>query len=213
MAFFVKRPNLGDQANIYTTGNETTLLIVGLGNVGKDYDDTRHNVGFKIIDNFAHKQDFPGWTENKSRKCAETSHTLGSARVVLCKPTTFMNNSGEAVQAMQQFYKVPNSTTFVIYDEADIDFGQIRMRNGGGSAGHNGVKSLIQHIGEDFDRIRIGVGPKKPAQMDLADFVLQKFSKKQQEDMKLLLQESNAILTEYCYGNGELLEETRSFII
>ena len=213
MAFFVKRPDVGDSTAMFTTGLETTLLLVGLGNIGDEYAGTRHNIGFDIIDHFADKQDFPGWVTNKDRKCAESSHTLGTARIILCKPTTLMNNSGEAVQAMQHFYKIANQDTFVVYDEADIDFGQIRLRKGGGAAGHNGVKSLIQHIGEDFNRMRIGVGPKKPKQMDLSDFVLAKFSKKDLSNMKLLMQESNAVLTEYCYGNGQFLEETRNFII
>lgn len=213
MALFVKRPVIGDTANLYTTGEEKVLLIIGLGNIGKEYTGTRHNIGFEVVEYFAQKQDFPGWTVNKDRKCAETSKTLGSARVILCKPTTFMNLSGEALQAIQQFYKIANSSTLAVYDEADIDFGQIRTRKGGGAAGHNGVKSLIQHNGEDFGRVRIGVGPKKPAQIDLADFVLSKFSKKEQDDLDLLLQESNSLLSEYSHSGGQLLDETRSFII
>lgn len=212
MAFFVKRPNIGDTANLYSTGEEKTLLIVGLGNVGSEYDGTRHNIGFAVLDSFADKFEFPGWTASKDRKCAETTLTIGQSRIILCKPTTFMNLSGEAMQAMQHYYKVANSSTVAVYDEADIDFGQIRTRKGGGAAGHNGVKSLIQHNGEDFGRIRVGVGPKKPAQIDLADFVLGKFSEKEQDNMDLLLQEMNSLLSEYCYSGGELLEETRSFI-
>lgn len=213
MALFVKRPNIGDTANLYTTGEEKTLLIVGLGNIGKEYDGTRHNIGFAVLDHFAEKQGFPSWTVSKDRKCAETSMTIGSARVILCKPTTFMNLSGEALGAVQHYYKIANSSTLVVYDEADIDFGQIRTRKGGSAAGHNGVKSLIQHCGEDFGRVRIGVGPKKPAQIELADFVLSKLSKKEQENLLLLFQETNSLLSEYCYSTGQLLEETRSFII
>jgi len=213
MALFVKRPVMGDTAALYTTGTEKTLLVIGLGNVGKEYDGTRHNIGFAILDYFADKQGFPAWTISKDRGCAETSHTIGSCRVILCKPTTFMNNSGEALQSIQHFYKIANSSTLAVYDEVDIDFGQVRTRIGGGAAGHNGVKSLIQHNGEDFGRLRIGVGPKKPAQIDLADFVLSKFGKKELENLSSLFQETNSMLSEYCYGNGQLLEETRSFII
>jgi PTH1 family peptidyl-tRNA hydrolase len=213
VALFVKRPIVGDTAPLYTTGMEKTLLIIGLGNIGKEYEGTRHNIGFAVIDNFAEKQGFPGWTVAKDRKCAETSMTVGSSRVILCKPTTFMNLSGEALQAMQQFYKIPNSSTLAIYDEVDVDFGQIRTRLGGGAAGHNGIKSLIQHNGEDFGRLRIGIGPKKPAQIDLADFVLGKFTKKEQDDISMLLRETNSLLSEYAYSGGQLLEETRTFLI
>lgn len=190
-----------------------TLLIVGLGNVGKEYSGTRHNIGFEAVDHFANKQGFPGWTISKDRKCAETTMTIGSSRVILCKPTTYMNLSGEALQAMQRFYKVANSSTLAVYDEVDINFGQIRTRVGGGAAGHNGVKSLVQHNGEDFGRVRIGVGPKRPARIDLADFVLAKFTKKEQENLSLLLTEASDLLNEYCYSKGQILEETRTFII
>jgi len=212
MALFVKRPNIGDTANLYTTGEEKTVLLIGLGNPGKEYDGTRHNIGFQVLDHFAEKQDFPGWTVNKDRKCAETSMTIGQSRVILCKPQTFMNLSGEAAEAMQHYYKIANSSTVAVYDEADIDFGQIRTRKGGSAAGHNGVKSLIQRLGDDFGRIRIGVGPKKPEQMDLADFVLAKFAKKELEGINLLLTETNSLLSEYSHSGGQLYEETRSFL-
>ncbi len=212
MALFVKRPNIGDTANLYTVGEEKKLLIVGLGNIGKEYIGTRHNIGYEVLDYFAGKQGFPDWVVNKDRKCAETSLTIGSSRVYLCKPTTFMNLSGEAVQAMQHFYKIANSSTLAVYDEVDVDFSQIRTRKGGSAAGHNGVKSLITHCGEDFGRLRVGVGPKKPAQMDLADFVLSKFTKAQSAELSLLLTESNSLLSEYAHSGGQLLEETRAFI-
>lgn len=213
MAFFQKRPQIGDTASMYTTGEQKTLLIVGLGNIGDDYAGTRHNIGFDILDYFADKQDFPGWTTKKDMYCAESSHTIGSARVILCKPTTYMNDSGRAVQAIQHFYKVSNSHTLVVHDELDIDFGQIRTRMGGSAAGNNGIKSIIQNCGEDFGRARVGIGPKKPDQMDSADYVLAKFSKAQNDQMKLLLQEANALLSEYCYASGELVAETRNFTL
>ena len=103
--------------------------------------------------------------------------------------------------------------TLAVYDELDIDFGQIRTRGGGGAAGHNGVKSLIQHCGEDFGRMRIGIGPKKPEQIDSADFVLASFSAAEKKKLPLLLQEANSILSEYCYGDGQLVTETRTFIV
>lgn len=211
MGLFQKRP-IFDNVPLYTVGTEVTLLIVGLGNIGKEYNNTRHNIGFDIIDAFAEKQNFSPWVVKKDLHCAQTSTTVGSARVILCKPTTYMNESGRAVQAMQQFYKIDNSKTLVIYDELDIEFGQIRTRIGGGSAGHNGVKSVTQHCGESYGRVRIGIGPKTHESMDTADFVLQKFTKEQQASIPQLAQEANAIISEYVHANGALLAETRSFL-
>lgn len=214
MGLFQKRPIL-DSSNLpqYSFGDNTALLIVGLGNPGKEYDDTRHNIGFSVVDNFARKQGFDGWIAKKDLHCLQASHTIGTSRVILCKPNTFMNDSGKAVQAIQHFYKIDNSKTLVVYDELDIEFGQIRTRVGGGSAGHNGVKSITQACGEEYGRLRIGIGPKQPKEMETADFVLARFSKEHKEQLPALLQESNAILSEYAYGNGQLLTETRNFII
>jgi peptidyl-tRNA hydrolase, PTH1 family len=213
MAFFTKRPILDSNAPLYSLGLTTTILIVGLGNPGKEYDLTRHNIGFEILDNFARKQGFDNWILKKDLHCQQTSQTIGSARVILCKPTTFMNESGRAVKEMQHFYKIDNSKTLVVYDELDIDFGHIRTRMGGSSAGHNGVKSVTSACGEHYGRMRIGVGPKKPRQMDTSDFVLAKFNQKQLDHMPELLQESNAILSEYAHGGGELVAETRTYIV
>ena len=212
MGLFQERPSVGDNAPLYTTGMNKTILIVGLGNVGKEFDSTRHNIGFAVLDYFAEKQDFDPWLIKKDQYCAMTSKTIGSTRVILFKPTTLMNNSGQAMQAIQHYYKIANSSTLVVYDDIDIDYGQIRTRIGGASAGHNGVKSLIQHCGEDFARARIGIGPKKPEQIDSADYVLSNFNANEQDNMPLLLKESSAILSEYAHGSGALLEETRSFI-
>ena len=121
-----------------------------------------------------------------------------------------MNLSGEAMQAVQHFYKVSNDKTIAIYDELDIEFGQLRMRIGGSAAGHNGVKSLIQHCGEDFGRIRVGIGPKLHEQQDSADFVLGKFSKDQLDQFPKLYSEIDSILNDAIYG-GELFAETRNF--
>ena len=197
----------------YTVGMQKTVLIVGLGNPGKEYDGTRHNIGFVCLDDFVKRQDEIGeWAEKKSLKCWLASGQIGQTRVICIKPTAFMNNSGEAVQATMAFYKLASEAVVVIHDELDIPFGQIRTRLGGSSAGHNGIKSVSQHIGEEYGRVRIGVGPKKPAQIDSADFVLQKFSDKEQKDLRGLTREVSAILSEYTYG-GNLIAETRSFLI
>jgi PTH1 family peptidyl-tRNA hydrolase len=137
---------------------------------------------------------------------------LGDTRVLAVKPTTFMNLSGEAVRAVSDFYKVHPDNIYVVHDELDINFGQIRLRRGGSAAGHNGVKSILEHNEENFGRIRIGVGPKTHEKMDSADFVLQKFSKEEQGHLPELIRETNAILSELVYG-AELQAETRHFMI
>lgn len=213
MALFQRKvPDVGSSMPIYTLGLQKSALIVGLGNPGGEYDGTRHNIGFACLDALATSQGIDSWTNKKDLKCTLATGNVGDTRVILCKPTTFMNLSGEAVQAVSHFYKVELSNTVVVHDELDIDFGQIRTRLGGSDAGHNGIKSIIQHLGLDFGRVRIGVGPKTPAVMDSADFVLAKFSDKEQPQLKNLFQESTAILTEFIHSNN-LPAETRTFLI
>lgn len=212
MGLFVKKTEAGTNAPLFTVGAEKTLLIVGLGNIGKEYDGTRHNIGFACVDTFAKQQDFPAWQEKKDLKCHLTYTRLGETRVILCKPQTFMNNSGEAVASVQHFYKLNNKQTLVVHDELDIAFGQIRTRVGGSAAGNNGVKSIIQHCGEDFVRLRIGIKNDLLAKMDSADFVLARFSKDEQQHLSALWREVNNILSEYSYKN-EQIHETRSFLV
>lgn len=212
MALFQRKPQAGHSHQFYTLGLNKTVLIVGLGNVGREYDGTRHNVGFACVDRFAADQKFADWIEKKDLKCLMTSGMLGDTKVIVVKPTTMMNLSGDAVQAVAHFYKIDPSKIVAVYDELDVPFGQIRTRVGGGSAGHNGVKSLIATLGEGFGRVRVGIGPKVPEQMDTADFVLQKFSSEQAEQMPDLTRETSAILSEYAFG-GQLLSETRSFLV
>ena len=211
MALFQRKPQETSIAPLYSVGANKTVLIVGLGNPGKEYAGTRHNVGFAALDEFAAKNEFPDWVNKKDLQCQLAMHQLGGSRVILCKPTTFMNTSGEAAQVVQHFYKVTNSNTVVVYDELAIPFGQIRTRLGGTDAGHNGIKSLIAHIGEDFGRLRIGVGSEVAAKADAADFVLGKFNKKEQGDLPLILGETTAMITEYIFG-GELPHDTRTVL-
>ena len=215
MALFQKKPIVENMMPLYTLSSSQTYLIVGLGNPGATYDDTRHNIGFAVLDTFADSNGFPGWVQKKDLEGLVTVATLGQSRVVLLKPTTFMNESGRAVQKTSHFYKVPTGNIIVVHDELDIDYGQIRSRSGGSAAGHNGVKSAIAQLGEDgFGRIRIGIGPKSPPQIDAADFVLQKFSGAEQGTMKALLSEATAMLNDYVFASGGTLPaETRSFLV
>ena len=214
MGLFSKKPTQSSStAPLYTIGGQKTILIVGLGNPGKEYEHTRHNIGFDCINAFvsAHSE-FGAWIVKKDVKCQLTSATLGSTRVIAIKPTTYMNLSGEAVQAVQKFFKLSDIDTVVIHDELDIDFGQIRTRVGGGSAGHNGLKSLLQHTGEGFGRVRIGINSEHRTKNDEKDFVLKAFSKEEQGQLKNLEREVTSILTEYIFG-GQLPTETRNFLV
>lgn len=210
MALFHKKPQAESGNSLYTLGLNKTLLIVGLGNPGAKYEGTRHNIGFECLDAFVEKTEIGQWVQKKDLKCLMASGTLGESRVIAVKPTTFMNLSGEAVGAVARFYKVPVETILVLHDELDIPFGQIRTRTGGGSAGHNGVKSITQHVGEEFGRVRIGIKADTP--MESADFVLSSFNPEEKQHLNDLKREATAILTEYVYG-GQLQAETRSFIV
>jgi PTH1 family peptidyl-tRNA hydrolase len=213
MGLFMRRPQVSNPVNYTTLGLHKMLLIVGLGNPEPKYDGTRHNIGFAAIDSFVAATDDMGqWVSKRDLKAIVSTGRLADTKVIAIKPTTFMNLSGEAVREVMDFYRVQPDKVIVVHDELDIDFGQIRLRMGGSSAGHNGIKSVTQHIGEEYGRVRIGVGPKMPPQMDSADFVLQKFSKDEQEKLPQLLREANAILSELAFGEP-IRAETRSFLI
>lgn len=213
MAWLQKRPQTSDPTNYYTVGSNKSVLLVGLGNPGKQYESTRHNAGFICLDEFVAKTDsMDDWIQKKDLKCLLSTGRVGESRVLAIKPTTFMNLSGEAVRAVMDFYKLSADRVIVVHDELDIDFGQIRLRVGGSAAGHNGIKSVSQHIGEDYGRIRIGVGPKKPAAIKAEDFVLRPFDPEQQEQLPNLKRETLAVLSEYLYG-GQLPHETRNFLV
>lgn len=209
MALFQRNTQISRSAELYTIGTNKSFLIVGLGNPEKKYEGTRHNIGFAVVDYFAKLNDFPPWQLKKDLQCQLASQTLRDRRVILCKPTTYMNNSGQAVQAVQHFYRLYNQQMLAVYDELALEFGQLRTRVGGTDAGHNGVKSLIQHIGEDFGRLRIGIGPLPGPKAEAADFVLSKFSKKEQASLTLILKESGVLITEFIFSE-KLPHETRT---
>ncbi|HWP79922.1 MAG TPA: aminoacyl-tRNA hydrolase [Candidatus Acidoferrum sp.] len=150
-------------------------LIVGLGNPGREYRLTRHNVGFMAVDYLAQtaKADI-----RKLKFHALTGNAvIAGVPVLLMMPQTFMNLSGEAVGEAARFYKLPPERVIVIFDDADLPLGTLRVREKGSSGGHNGIKSIIAHLGsEEFPRVKIGIGPKPHPEMELADFVLQAFT-------------------------------------
>ena len=169
-------------------------LIVGLGNVGKDYDGTRHNIGFAVVDEFRKKNKFPAWQEKSKFKAFISEDFLEGKKVILAKPTTLMNASGDSVRALKDFYKLDNKDIVVVHDELDLPFETVKQKMGGGSAGNNGLKSLISQIGEDFSRIRIGIKNELLERMDAADFVLSKFSKEELPKLKNIVSDACKLL-------------------
>lgn len=211
MGLFVKKTAIGTHAPLYTIGAQKTMLVVGLGNIGKEYDLTRHNIGFDCVDYYANQQDFGAWTLKKDLKCSVSTANIGGTRIILAKPITYMNASGEAVQALMNFYKIAAGNLLLVHDELDIDFGKIRTASDGSAAGHNGIKSVILHNGEHFGRVRVGIGPKKPQQIDSADYVLAKFTESEIKKLPYIHKEVASIIADYC-ASGSLYAETRSVL-
>lgn len=159
------------------------FIIAGLGNPGTKYEDTRHNCGFMSVETLAEMHG----TEIKRLKFKSLTAeiTIGEKRCLLMKPTTFMNNSGEAVEEAAGFYKIPPENIIVIYDDINLDVGRLRIRQKGSDGGHNGMKSIILHLNSDnFPRIRVGVGKKPHPDYDLADWVLSRFTKEEGEKLE-----------------------------
>ena len=157
-------------------------LIVGLGNPGEKYENTRHNVGFRVIDELAERQNAP--VQKLKFKALTNLLTISGEKVLVMKPITYMNLSGEAVRPAADFYKIPPERVLVISDDVSLPIGKLRIRKGGSAGGHNGLKSIIQHLGTDqFPRIKIGVGEKPHPDYDMADWVLSKFTG---EDLKTI---------------------------
>ena len=153
-------------------------IIVGLGNPGKPYENTRHNIGFDVIDALAKKWDAP-LTNSKFNGMYATIHRP-EGKVLLVKPLTYMNLSGECVGPLMDYFDIDVEDLIVIYDDLDLETGKLRLRQKGSAGGHNGIKSLIHHLGtQEFNRIRVGVN-RPPAGMKVADYVLSKFSKEEQ---------------------------------
>ena len=155
-------------------------LVAGLGNPGREYVHTRHNLGWVVIDALARKHGL-AWKHVPQFDAEITRWDLGAGRTRwLMKPLTFMNNCGQSVSALARYHKLEPDALAVVYDDLTIDFGLIKVTTSGSAGGHNGVASLLAHLGSGFVRYRIGIGPKQPAQMDMADFVLGKFTPEQQ---------------------------------
>lgn len=161
-----------------------TFLVVGLGNPGREYAGNRHNIGFMAIDRLAAAyQTQTGQFKNKSMT---GNFRMGDHKIVLAKPQTYMNDSGASVGPLAKFYKLDPANIIVIYDELDLEFGVIRIRAKGSAGGHNGMKSIIKHVGPDFPRIRLGISRPK-GKMPVKAYVLQDFGKNDRDTLDLIL--------------------------
>ena len=155
-------------------------LIIGLGNPGKEYAGNRHNIGFMALDQVADAYRFSAWTKKFRGMLCEG--TIDGKKVLLLKPQTYMNLSGESVAACAQFYKIPPENIIVLHDELDLPLLKIRVKKGGGNGGHNGLKSIDAHCGKDYWRVRLGIA--HPGDKDaVSDYVLSDFSKAEQKQV------------------------------
>jgi peptidyl-tRNA hydrolase, PTH1 family len=189
------------------------ILILGLGNPGREYKENRHNFGFMLIDRLCVRLNARGM-KLQSKAIVVTTHRNGT-RLIFAKPQTYMNLSGQSVQGLLRFYKLPLERLLVAHDDLDLPFGVIRLRPGGGPGGQRGVASIIQQLGtEDFPRLRLGID-RPPGRMDPADYVLQDFASTQQSALSEILDRAaDAALTFVDEGldkamnqyNGNLLE-------
>jgi PTH1 family peptidyl-tRNA hydrolase len=152
-------------------------LLIGLGNPGATYERTRHNAGFRAVRAFRamHAEDFDGWKNKFDAQISEGR--IGTEKIALMLPQTFMNLSGDAVIQAAQFWKIAPADVIIIYDDLDVPLGNIRIRAGGSAGGHNGMKSVIERLGtQDFPRVRIGIGTERAKTVPAEDFVLERFS-------------------------------------
>jgi len=177
------------------------LLIVGLGNPGTQYENTRHNIGFKVIDKLV--SDFGA---NEISKNAFKGELFKSSNLLFLKPTTFMNLSGESVQAVKNFYKIELDDIIVVHDDIDLPFSALRFKKGGGHGGHNGLRSIDAMIGKEYTRVRMGVD-KPTHKSQVADYVLHDFSKEENEVLKPWIEHTSSAIKELQKSS---LEEVKS---
>lgn len=173
-------------------------LIVGLGNIGEKYHMTRHNVGFIVLDEYAHIKNME-FKYDKQLEANIAIKTINSEKVIIIKPTTFVNLSGNAVSKVMSYYKIPLEDVLVVYDDIDLEVGRLRIRETNGHGGHNGIRDIINHLGtKDFKRIRVGIGNDKS--MPLDHYVLGKFSKVDIENLKDVVIDCMNIIDEFNSG-------------
>ncbi|WP_019200617.1 aminoacyl-tRNA hydrolase [Tsukamurella sp. 1534] len=166
--------------------NDRPLIVVGLGNPGEKYAGTRHNIGFDVADELASRAR-TSFSRHKKSGAEVAGARLAGRQVYLAKPQSFMNVSGQPTAALARFYSVEPTDVIAIHDELDIDFGLVRLKRGGGEGGHNGLRSLTQHLGtKEYLRVRAGIG-RPPGRQDPADYVLKAFSAAERKEVPLLI--------------------------
>jgi PTH1 family peptidyl-tRNA hydrolase len=177
-------------------------LIIGLGNPEERYKNTRHNVGFRVLTEYA-KEKGTEFQHKDKFKADIAELTVDGEKVILAKPTTYYNNAGESARLISDFYKIATSDILVVHDELALPFGTIRTRPGGSDAGNNGIKSISQHLGPDTARIRVGVYNELRDRIDDADFVLSNFTASETEQLPNLLKSCHNLMDTFCKGTFE----------
>lgn len=182
------------------------MLIIGLGNIGTKYENTRHNVGFQCLDFIYENWKGTKWNEEKKFDAFIGQTTTEGEKIILAKPTTFMNLSGKTVKKLSDYFKIKPEEIIIIYDDLDLPFGNIRIRKKGGPGTHNGMKSIIEHLKtENFPRIRIGI-ENREKKTEATDYVLGQWSKKEQKELKKIFEEVQKAL------EAALIEEVQKAI-
>jgi len=177
------------------------VLIVGLGNPGEQYEKTRHNAGFMVLDSFATGNDLPDFTFDKKSNSLTSDSIMENEKIILAKPQTFMNNSGRSVKTLYSKFRILNSNLIIVHDDIDLLLGKIKISVGSSSAGHKGIESIIRMLGtKDFVRIRIGIQPERGKPNDVENFVLKKFSKGESKILEEVIENS-------CNALNTILEE------
>ena len=180
-----------------------TWLVIGLGNPGPDYANNRHNVGQMVLDVLADRISANFKSHKSNANVAEGRISMGGPKVVLAKPGSYMNTSGGPTSSLMKFYDIDINHVIVVHDELDIDAGTVKIKQGGGHAGHNGLRDIISAAGSnEFVRVRVGIG-RPPGRQDAADFVLKDFSSTERKDLPLLL-ELSADAVEAIVSKGPL---------
>lgn len=179
-------------------------LLIGLGNIGSEYAKTRHNFGFLVLDEIISQHNL----EKVGKKFSSEvfSGVINGEKIIALKPQTYMNNSGIAALEAIQFFKIPTQNIIVFHDEIDLPLGKVKIKIAGGSAGHNGLKSLDEKIGKEYWRVRLGVGRPQNPEFDIADYVLAKFGKEEKEIVEIISEKISEKIS-------ELFEKKNEFIL
>lgn len=177
------------------------VLIIGLGNPGTKYKKTRHNIGFRVLDEFQNENNFSDFEFSKKFNSLISDGTIKKKTILLAMPQTFMNSSGRSVKKLINFYKIKSSNVIVVHDDIDLVFGTIKISEKRGSAGHKGVESIIKELGtKDFTRIRIGIKDKKLKHKNTEKYVLEKFTEQEEQDLKKIIKQSLEALKSINYA-------------